>query len=71
MSKNIAVILAGGVGSRMGLGYPKQFSKIAGKTALEHTLAVFQGYEQIDEIVIVSEKESYDKIASIVNNGNF
>ena len=38
MNKNIAVILAGGVGSRSGLGTPKQFFKVAGKTVIEHTV---------------------------------
>lgn len=69
--KNIAIILAGGVGSRMGLGYPKQFSKIAGKTALEHTISVFQDHEDIDEIIIASEKESFDRISNLVGKGNF
>ncbi|WP_275045225.1 NTP transferase domain-containing protein [Haemophilus influenzae] len=46
-NKNIGIILAGGVGSRMGLGYPKQFSKIAGKTALEHTLAISKNIKKL------------------------
>lgn len=71
MSKNIAIILAGGVGSRMGFNYPKQFVKIAGKTALEHTIAVFQDSEQIDEIIVASERESYDRIAEIVGKAPF
>ena len=50
---NIAVILAGGVGSRLGLDKPKQFMKMAGKTILEHTVDVFQKHDKIDEIVIV------------------
>lgn len=66
MSKNIAIVLAGGVGSRMGLGYPKQFSKIAGKTALEHTLDIFQNHPEIDEIIIVSERNNYRRIEDIV-----
>ncbi|HEF9829265.1 TPA: NTP transferase domain-containing protein, partial [Campylobacter coli] len=37
MRKNIAVILAGGSGSRFGLNFPKQFAKLAGKTIIEHT----------------------------------
>ena len=37
MSRNVAVILAGGVGTRVGLDIPKQLIKIAGKTILEHT----------------------------------
>ena len=35
---NVAVLLAGGVGTRVGLDIPKQLIKIAGKTILEHTL---------------------------------
>ena len=41
MSRNVAVILAGGVGARVGLGIPKQLIKIAGRTILEHTIAAF------------------------------
>lgn len=50
---NIAVILAGGLGNRMGLEKPKQFLKIAGKTVIEHTVEVFQKNNNIDEIAIV------------------
>ena len=54
MNKNIAVILAGGVGSRSGLGTPKQFFKVAGKTVIEHTVNVFDNHHLIDEIAIVT-----------------
>ena len=37
--RTIAVILAGGVGVRVGLGIPKQLIKIAGKPIIEHTIA--------------------------------
>lgn len=52
--KNVAVILAGGSGHRLGLTLPKQFLKIAGKRVIEHTLDVFQNHPLIDEIVVVS-----------------
>lgn len=71
MSKNIGVILAGGIGSRMGLGYPKQFSKIAGKTALEHTISIFQDHKEIDEIIIVSERNHYRRIEDLVAKAGF
>ncbi|MCG7656583.1 bifunctional cytidylyltransferase/SDR family oxidoreductase [Wielerella bovis] len=71
MAKNIGIILAGGVGSRMGLGYPKQFSKIAGKTALEHTVSIFQNHDEIDEIIIVSEKNHHKQIQDIVAQAGF
>lgn len=54
MSRNIAIILAGGVGSRLGLSTPKQFFKVAGKTVIEHTVDAFEHNSHIDEIAIVS-----------------
>lgn len=54
MRKNIAVILAGGVGSRLGMSTPKQFFKVAGKMVVEHTVDVFEHNPRIDEIAIVS-----------------
>lgn len=54
MKRNIAVILAGGVGQRLGLSTPKQFYKVAGKMVVEHTIDVFERNKRIDEIAIVS-----------------
>lgn len=71
MRKTIAVILAGGVGKRMGLDYPKQFSKIAGKTAIEHTIGIFQKHPDIDEIIVVSEPHYVQRIEEIVNAAGF
>ncbi|MDR0692164.1 MAG: 2-C-methyl-D-erythritol 4-phosphate cytidylyltransferase [Prevotellaceae bacterium] len=50
---NIAVILAGGVGRRLGDSTPKQFLEIAGKTVIEHTVDAFERNENIDEIAII------------------
>ncbi|MEO5653640.1 MAG: NTP transferase domain-containing protein, partial [Marmoricola sp.] len=36
--RNVAVLLAGGTGERMGLNIPKQLLKIAGRPILEHSL---------------------------------
>ena len=54
MKRNIAIILAGGVGSRLGMSTPKQFFKVAGKMVVEHTIDVFERNLHIDEIAIVS-----------------
>ena len=54
MKRNIAVILAGGVGSRLGMTTPKQFYKVAGKMVVEHTVGEFERNRRIDEIAIVS-----------------
>lgn len=81
MSRNIAVILAGGVGSRSGLGTPKQFFKVAGKTVIEHTVNVFDNHKLIDEIAIVTHpmynreieqmviRNKWNKVKKILNGG--
>ncbi len=50
--KNIAIILAGGSGSRFGEKTPKQFLKVAGKSVIEHTVDAFEKNPLIDEIVV-------------------
>ena len=50
---NIAVILAGGQGNRMGLEIPKQFYSVHGKPILIYTLEEFQRHPQIDAIEVV------------------
>lgn len=39
---NVAVILAGGVGRRMGAGIPKQFIEVMCKPVIVHTLEKFE-----------------------------
>ena len=53
MSKNIALIIAGGSGSRMGLDIPKQFVNINGKPVIIYTLEAFEKHPQIDAIEVV------------------
>lgn len=51
---NIAVVLAGGVGARVGGNMPKQLLPLAdGKTILEHSVDAFEQAESIDEVCIV------------------
>ena len=49
----IAVVVAGGVGARMGLEIPKQFVEVDGKPVLLYTLEGFQNHKMVDEIVLV------------------
>lgn len=51
--KTIAIVIAGGVGHRMGLDIPKQFVEIEGKPVLFYTLEGFQNHNLVDEIVLV------------------
>ena len=66
MIRNIAIVLAGGVGSRLGLSTPKQFFKVAGKMVIEHTLDTFEHNAHIDEIVIVSNPVYVSDVENIV-----
>lgn len=50
---NIAVIIAGGTGSRMGQDIPKQFINVFDKPILIYTLEGFQKHPQIDAIEVV------------------
>lgn len=63
---NIAIILAGGSGTRMGNDVPKQFLKVAGKQVIEHTIDVFENCSLIDEICIVSKADFVSDVESLV-----
>ena len=51
--KNIAVIVAGGVGQRVGADIPKQFIKVFDKPILIYTIEDFDKNPLIDEIEVV------------------
>lgn len=55
--KNYVVLLAGGVGQRMGADIPKQFIEVAGKPIIVHTIENFQKNSQIEKIVVVCIKD--------------
>lgn len=60
---NIAIILAGGKGTRMGIvDQPKQFIDIYGKPIVVHTIEAFDIHEQIDAIAVVCLKEWHEDI---------
>lgn len=69
--KNIAIILAGGSGTRMGNNLPKQFLKVAGKQVIEHTIDVFEGCPEIDEICIVSKADFINDVEALVIRNHY
>lgn len=54
MNKSIALILAGGIGSRMNLSIPKQFIVVDGLTVLQHTMLAFQCHQLVSAIYVVT-----------------
>lgn len=63
---NIALIFAGGIGSRMGSETPKQFLEWNGKAIIIHTLDVFEKYPDIDEIVIACKEDWIDYTRELI-----
>lgn len=54
---NIAIILAGGVGSRMkAIDRPKQYIEVKGRPIINYCLQTFEHHKEIDEIYIVADE---------------
>ena len=49
----VVIVIAGGVGSRMGANIPKQFVEVEGKPVLFYTLEAFEWHPQVDAIELV------------------
>ena len=79
---NIALIIAGGSGSRMGQDIPKQFINVYDKPVIIYTLENFQKHPKIDAIEVVcidgwhdvlwayAKQFSIDKLKWVIPNGN-
>lgn len=53
---NIGLIIAGGVGARMGQDIPKQFLTVNDRPVIVYTLEAFQRHPEIDSIAVVCVK---------------
>ena len=63
--RNIAIILAGGSGHRMGGDLPKQFLPLGGKTVLEWAVDAFEKNARIHETAIVCAAEWQEKVEAM------
>ena len=78
---NIAIIMAGGSGSRMGMDIPKQFIIVKDKPVIVYTLEAFQRHPMIDAIEVVcvdgwqdalrayADRFGIDKLKWVVSGG--
>lgn len=64
--KNDVILLAGGLGKRMGAEIPKQFIKVKDKPIIVYTIERFQKNANIDEIVVVCVKDWADYVRELV-----
>lgn len=69
--RNYAIILAGGVGSRVGADRPKQFVEILGKPVLAYTIEAYQNHPEIDGIEVVCVKSHVDYLKEMVSKYNY
>lgn len=78
---NIALIIAGGIGARMGQDIPKQFLNVFDKPIIVYTLEAFQRHPMIDSIEVVclegwhevvyayARQFGISKLENVVNGG--
>ena len=59
---NIALILSGGTGSRVGGDIPKQYTKACGRMLIAFCLNMFADHKKIDAVWIVAAPEWQDRI---------
>ena len=67
---NIAIIIAGGSGQRVGQDIPKQFINVYDKPILIYTLEGFQKHPQIDEIGLVCLNGWHDVVRAYAKQFN-
>lgn len=67
---NIALIIAGGSGNRMGQDIPKQFMHIDGAPVIIRTMKAFEIHPDIDEIAVVCLKGWETVLQSYANQFN-
>lgn len=63
---NYVVLIAGGVGSRVGASVPKQFVEVMGKPIIAYTMEHFQNHPEIDAIELVCVDGFQNQLISIV-----
>lgn len=79
---NYVIIIAGGVGNRLGAKVPKQFVEVLGKPIIAYTMEHFQNHPEIDGIELVcvdgfqehlkgiAEKYGISKVIKIIKGGS-
>lgn len=78
---NYCILMAGGVGNRVGAGIPKQFVEVLGKPVIAYTLQRLQQCSDIDHIVLscvdgyqptlqkIADENGISKVLKIVTGG--
>ena len=65
---NVAVIVAAGNGTRMGIEKSKMLLEIGGKTVLERSVAAFSELPEIDEVIVVCRECDIEAFSDIIKD---
>ena len=78
--RRVAVLLAGGTGTRTGLDRPKQLAELGGRTILEHALRALHDHPEVDEVLVVMAPghlaaardvtAGYPKVSAVIPGGD-
>lgn len=64
--RTVAVLLAGGTGSRTGLDLPKQLVEVGGRPVLEHSLRTLHDHPAVDEVLVVMAADHLEAARAVV-----
>jgi len=67
---NIAVLLAGGVGQRLGAGKPKQFVEILGKPMIVYAMEIYENSSYVDALEVVCVPEYIEYVWELAKQYN-
>ena len=67
---NVAIILSGGTGTRLGAHIPKQYIEVNDRPIISYSLATIIGHRLIDHIIIVAAEEWQDLIKKCIPNAD-
>ena len=67
----VGILLAGGVGQRMGASVPKQFLEVNGKPIICYPLEIMEQHPQIDAIEVVCVESFIDGMWNIIHQYGF
>jgi ribitol-5-phosphate 2-dehydrogenase (NADP+) / D-ribitol-5-phosphate cytidylyltransferase len=69
--RTVAVVLAGGTGTRIGSDLPKQLLQVAGRTILEHTVQALHDCQEVDELVVVMTADLVEDARALLTAESF
>lgn len=67
---NVVILLAGGIGKRLGAGKPKQFVELLGKPMILYSMEIYQNSPLVDAFEIVCVKDYIDYVWELARANN-